>query len=37
MEYVENIQKWLNAYIRMLVTGALRTADMPAMAADDTR
>lgn len=28
----ENIQKWLNAYIRMLVTGTLRTADMPAMA-----
>lgn len=32
----ENIQKWLNAYIRMLVTGTLRTAattaDMPVMA-----
>ena len=28
----ENIQKWLNSYIRMLVTGTLRTADMPAMA-----
>lgn len=28
----ENIQKWLNRYIRMLVTGTLRTAGMPAMA-----
>lgn len=28
----ENIQKWLNSYIRMLVTGTLRTAGMPAMA-----
>ena len=28
----ENIQKWLNSYIRMLVAGTLRTAGMPAMA-----
>ena len=31
----ENIQKWLNSYIRMLVTGTLRTAGMPAATTAD--
>lgn len=31
----ENIQKWLNAYIRMLVTGTLRTAGMVAATTAD--
>lgn len=31
----ENIQKWLNSYIRMLVTGTLRTAGMSAATTAD--
>lgn len=31
----ENIQKWLNRYLRMLATGTLRTAGMPAATTAD--
>ena len=31
----KNIKKWLNAYIRMLVTGTLRTAGMVAATTAD--
>lgn len=31
----ENIQKWLNRYLRMLATGTLMTADMPAATTAD--